>query len=208
MIRLLVLLFALVSGPALAQEFPSVYRVSGVASNDVLNIRSAPDASSDIIGTFQPGTTGVEVMFTDASGLWARVNTGERAGWTSLRFLEPEDGRPWHDMYQPVQCFGTEPFWSVELTGRGPSSYRFFGEEVSTLTPIWESPVFGHDSSESVIFRHESGYSQTVTMLRSEACNDGMSDREYGLAVTIMSEGPDTFLPDPLLRGCCVLTTP
>lgn len=208
MIRMLALLVVLVAGPALAKDFPAVYRVSGVASDDVLNIRSAPDASSEIIGAFQPGTIGVEVMFTDPSGLWARVNTGERAGWTSLRFLEPEDSRPWHDMFQPVQCFGTEPFWSVELTGRAPSSFQVLGEEVSTLNPVWESPVFGHDRTDSVIFRHESGYSRTVTMLRAEACNDGMSDREYGLAVTIMSEGPDTFLPDPLLRGCCTLTSP
>lgn len=208
MIRILAIVLALVAGPATADDFPAMYRVSGVASNDVLNIRSAPDAISNVIGSFEPGTTGVEVMFADPSGKWARVNSGERAGWTSFRFLEPEDGLPWHDMNQPVQCFGTEPFWSVELTGRAPSPFLFFGDEVSTLTPIWESPVFGHDRLDSVIFRHDSGYSQTVTMLRAEACNDGMSDRDYGLAVTILSEGPDTFLPDPLLRGCCTLALP
>ncbi len=111
-------------------------------------------------------------------------------------------------MYQPVQCFGTEPFWSLELTGRVPSPFLFLGDEVATLTPIWESPAFGQGTPDSVIFRHSGAYSQTVTLLHAEACNDGMSDREYGLGVTILSEGPDTFLPDPVLRGCCTLSLP
>ncbi|MBO6774261.1 MAG: hypothetical protein JJ897_01915 [Marinibacterium sp.] len=40
---------------ASAQDrWPGLYSVIGVASNDVLNIRIAPDASSDIIGSFGP----------------------------------------------------------------------------------------------------------------------------------------------------------
>lgn len=208
MLRLAVLLLTVMAGVAAAQDYPALHGVSGVAADDVLNIRRAPDPGSEIIGSFQPDEAGIEVMFTDPSGRWARVNAGERAGWTSLGFLTREDSLAWHDMYRPVQCFGTEPFWSLELTGRAPSPFLLLGEEMTTLTPIWESPVFGHGTPDSVVFRHSSAFSQTVTVLRAEACNDGMSDREYGLGVTILSEGPDTFLPDPLLRGCCTLGTP
>ena len=60
MIRVLILLLALAL-PLRAEEFPAAYAVTGVASNDVLNIRARPDAGSAIIGSLAPDATGVEV---------------------------------------------------------------------------------------------------------------------------------------------------
>jgi uncharacterized membrane protein len=40
-----------------------------------------------------------------------------------------------------------------------------------------------------------------VAYLSPAQCSDGMSDRQYALALSFM-QGPDT----PLLTGCCSLT--
>lgn len=77
MIRLLAFFFAFLSTPALAQDiYPALHDVTGVAADDVLNIRSEPSASSPIIGTFSPFETDVEVVALSPDGGWGRVNAG------------------------------------------------------------------------------------------------------------------------------------
>ena len=39
-----------------------MFDVTGVAANDVLNIRAAPDASAEIIGTLSPNARDIEVV--------------------------------------------------------------------------------------------------------------------------------------------------
>jgi hypothetical protein len=60
---------------ALAQTTaePSYMRVTGVASNDSLNVRAEPRASSADIGDLAFNARGVEVIGTDASGAWGRI---------------------------------------------------------------------------------------------------------------------------------------
>lgn len=113
----------LLAGPvSAAQEYilPTLFDVQDVAADDVLNIRETPDAMAPIIGTLAHDATGIEVMGTDRSGQWGRVNTGERGGWVSMRFLTYRS-----DVWQPeklpagLTCGGTEPFWSfTEQDGR------------------------------------------------------------------------------------------
>ena len=74
MIRILLTLLFLAL-PAQAQDFPALYAVTGVAADDVLNIRSRPDAGAPIIGALAPDSTGVEVL--GRSGNWALVSAGE-----------------------------------------------------------------------------------------------------------------------------------
>ena len=71
------------AGPAGAQTIlPTLYDVTGVRANDVLNIRAMPDASSSILSELPHDAKGVEVV--DARAGWARVNTFERSGWGAV----------------------------------------------------------------------------------------------------------------------------
>ena len=94
MIRALLLLF-LLAGPAAAtqDQWPALFDVSGVAPDDVLNIRAAPSASAEIIGTLAPDAAGVEVVRPDSRHGWGLVNTGEGSGWASLAFLVRRPGQ-------------------------------------------------------------------------------------------------------------------
>lgn len=49
--------------------------MTGVATDNVLNIHTRPDAASDMIGSLAPDTTGIEVVAV--SGNWALINSPE-----------------------------------------------------------------------------------------------------------------------------------
>ncbi|HEY5253039.1 MAG TPA: SH3 domain-containing protein, partial [Acidobacteriaceae bacterium] len=62
-----------------------LYKVAGVASNDVLNIRRSPSIRSEIVGLIPPN--GREITVEDRSGHWWRINYNGKAGWVNRQFL-------------------------------------------------------------------------------------------------------------------------
>lgn len=65
------------------------YRVTDVASDDVLNIRSGPDSTRTIIGTIPPNGRGVRIVGT-CVGQWCPISYQRASGWVSRRFLAGE----------------------------------------------------------------------------------------------------------------------
>ena len=94
------------------------------------------------------------------------------------------------DLSKPVRALGTEPFWSVELTGtemiyttpmppeqRAPQP----NPVVQGTTATWEAKT-------------ADGTALTVTLVATE-CSDGMSDRTYPLTAMVK-------IGDLALTGC------
>lgn len=194
MIRILTLLL-LLALPLRAEEFPATYAVTGVAANDVLNIRARPDAVSAIIGALAPDATGVEVLGT--SGRWAVVNTDEGTGYAALRFLSREPGASWGALRTPLTCVGTEPFWALEIDP-GARLTTFQSPEMpepmtNSMTEIWPAGPWGTTAALTL--------QQGLGVLQPRQCSDGMSDRSYGIAIDIFSRIED----HPRLTGCCSL---
>ncbi|QDI77515.1 peptide-binding protein [Leisingera aquaemixtae] len=180
--------------PAAAQEFPALYSVAGVAADDVLNIRSAPSASAEIIGTLAPDQAGVEVVAADGSGTWGLVNSGERSGWAALRYLtraSTEDGLA---LPRRFSCFGTEPFWILNITQDGAADYATPGGH----TRLKAGRVLtSRNHGGHYLLPLEGG---AGAVIRRSACSDGMSDRTFGLSVDLFQlDTPD------LQSGCCSL---
>jgi uncharacterized protein YraI len=67
----------------------SAYKVSGVAANDVLNIRSGPDANSGIVSSIPPDGRGVRIV-GGCSGQWCPIDYLNARGWVNRRFLVSE----------------------------------------------------------------------------------------------------------------------
>jgi hypothetical protein len=65
------------------------YRVGGVASNDVLNIRSGPDAGSAIVSTIPPDGSGIR-MTGSCAGNWCPIVYRSAQGWVHRRYLTSE----------------------------------------------------------------------------------------------------------------------
>ena len=201
----LVLLLVAASPASATQEYilPTLFDVTGVAADDVLNIRSAPDASSAIIGTLSSNARDIEVVGLDKTGRWAQVNTQERSGWAALRFLAYQvDVWPHMDLPESLQCFGTEPFWSFR-----PAEDNI---EFSTPEARESSLRIEHVLSTGVFRDPRRSFSAKIenrsltAVIVPIACSDGMSDRAYGLDVTvILQENGEPRM----LTGCCSIAS-
>lgn len=194
--RLVFLLFLSLCGPALAQDLPAQFSVTGVAADDVLNIRAAPDAGAEKIGALGPYTINIEVLDLSENGRWGRIGLPEGNGWVSMRYLERQALAEGTVIPRPLTCLGTEPFWRIGLYPRG-DEYERLGEERQDLTLISERP--GEDGYQAEWTGNGVTYSLVVTR---GACGDGMSDRAYGWTGTLYRDsasGAETLL------GCCTL---
>lgn len=204
-----VLWLAVLGLPAAAQEFPALHSVTGVASDDVLNIRSAPSAGSEIIGTLAPDQTGVEVVQADSSGKWGLVNSGEQSGWTALRYLDRVSSSNWYELPdQALECFGTEPFWSLTLDDA--ASFSTPDSPGTSFTLAAREPAAGRSGKSGF---HAARLSSTETSspeavslsgtLTAQHCSDGMSDRAYGISIDLLHLRSTGQLD--VLTGCCSL---
>ena len=199
--RLILAFLALLAAPAWANgPIPQLHDVTGVAADDVLNIRAEPSASAPIIGGLAPDATDIEVIWVNDDGNWGLINDTEHSGWVSMAFLEP---RGVHiDNYNlPVgmRCFGTEPFWS--LTHEGGTLTL---DELAADTPREFDLTIAQDNAGIDVFtrmiRALGDGGAFTALVEPRMCDDGMSDRNYGLTIRMMAG--DTA---PLLNGCCSL---
>ncbi|MCI2400107.1 peptide-binding protein [Aliiroseovarius subalbicans] len=178
---------------------PALYDVTGVASDDVLNIRQSPAASSDLVGSLAPNAIGVEVIRLSDTGSWGLVNTQEWAGWVSMRFMarHPDQGL----FPMPATCFGTEPFWSMTLPKAGPVAFKSAAGENYSFQTKTTMTANGMPYRYSVVADGSDGTMHSV--ISRSACNDGMSDMEFGLTIDVILRAAAGYTH---YSGCCSLT--
>ena len=183
------------------QEYflPTLFDVSGVAVGDVLNVRTAPDASSAVIGSLAPDARNIEVVGLDRSGRWAQINTRERSGWVALRYLAYQVGVWDHGrLPESLRCFGTEPFWSLAARdSRLVLSLPDAPDLSLPLRSVLDTGVF-RDPRRAILA--DEGAERLMLVATPKACSDGMSDRAYGLEATVVREGEGGT---QMLAGCC-----
>lgn len=198
LVRFFLALLALFVVPLRAEVLPALFHVTGVAPDDVLNIRAAPDAGAPIVGSLPPDATGVEV--TAIQGNWAVVATGEGIGYAALRYLERSPGPDWTALQTPLTCLGTEPFWSLLIDpAQGEARFRTPEDEAdrsATIAATWPALPWGR----SAAVRLPDG----MAVLAPAKCSDGMSDSRYGIAIDLFPTRPD----GQRLSGCCHLGLP
>lgn len=178
---------------------PQYFTVTGVAANDVLNIRAEASGSAEIVGALAPGAGPVEVVMTD--GDWGRVSAGDQSGWVSMKFLQPRamETLPETPIPAGLRCLGTEPFWSLTLDA---GSLRYSDPEGAALSlPLSASGSFVARPHRFYVEAGEGGDTVTAIVSSAELCSDGMSDRDYGWAVDFLRRDADGISG---LTGCCM----
>jgi len=162
---------------------PRLVEITGVPANDTLNLRQRPSGNSADIGDLHNGEQ-VEILSTQ--GNWGLIGRGEGDGWISLRYTQ-QVSRPILASGLPVglACFGTEPFWSMNLLKLGVVSVDGVSQ------PILESGISMNDTQTYFLATPE-----IVGILRAQQCSDGMSDRTYGWQF-------DVVTGQGLFSGCC-----
>lgn len=75
-----------IGGTALAEDgpLPDLFDVTGVNSNDVLNVRSAPDADAEVIGSLDHDARDIEIVAVEDG--WGRVNQENAAAGRRCAF--------------------------------------------------------------------------------------------------------------------------
>lgn len=200
MLVLLVMLL-LFGTAALAQDLPYLANVTGVARDDVLNLRAAPDAGSPVVGTLPPGAVDVEVVDTNAADTWARVLAGEASGWAAMRYLARQPGPTWTALRTSLSCYGTEPFWNATLNpAKGAAIIGRLESGTELLTIPWSMP--GTSVPAVAGFRLQGETGEGFATVTATPCSDGMSDSVMGLSVTLFMTGNTG---NQALSGCCSL---
>lgn len=199
MLRLFTVAFVVFASTVSAQMLPERYKIEGVASDDVLNIRARPDANSAKIGELGPDTLNVEILRTLEG--WGQVPTSEGMGWVSLQFLTLN---PWptKEAPRPLVCSGTEPFWTQALFPRGP---EYNALAVDTSTTDEQTVIYEKAAPNGFLIRLQDGEGPgaiRTLMVDGRACSDGMSDRPYGMSATLFNETPDGNF---MQTGCCTM---
>ncbi len=202
MTRLTLFCLAALALPAAALAEPRVYRVTGVASDDTLNVRAAPSASSADIGDLAHDARGIEVAGTDASGAWGSIIWEEGNAWIAMRFLAPDTVEPIGGTTLPsgLLCSGTEPFWSLRLS---PASATF--QDISGAGHVMSlagARVAEGRTTEPVQISLSGATAGSLGIISAARCSDGMSDRAYPWSVSYIlnSDAGQRFL-----AGCCHL---
>lgn len=181
------------ASPGAAQSFPARFSVTGVAEDDVLNIRAAPSASAPVLDVLSPHAKGVEILGYSADGAWARLGLPEGEGWVARRFVAEEPVEDPRKVPLPLRCVGTEPFWSLSVDG-ADAVFETPDEGPRPLRPIGRAESF----RGFVLAFDDRGETRDLTVMRAE-CSDGMSDRPYGFTALVWNRGEE------VLEGCCFL---
>ena len=190
------------------------YRVTGVAANDVLNIRkdvaSAGQVSAaPIIGSIPSGATGVKgtgVTVEVEGSLWRQVVHDGVVGWVAARYLAASERAGPVSAPVGLTCGGTEPFWSMTFdASRAVREDPGAGASVDRFRYVPTPPRFAAGRSHvwSVALRSAGGSpAATAVFIRTDACSDGMSDFTYPIEFVLTEDDRD----GAVLSGCCQLT--
>lgn len=185
--------------------FPALYDVAGVAADDVLNLRAEPSAAAQKRGELAPNAVDAEVLRVSEDGRWGLVAMSESTGWAAMRYLQRQPGPDWDQSPTRLACSGTEPFWSAKLDAA--KGQVFLDQMDSETLGLWFDWKAEADGRRGVIGMSLLGPARVgFATLTGQSCTDGMSDREYGIALTLFLKGVDgSSAGTSGFSGCCRL---
>ncbi len=195
------------TGPVLAEDKtipePGLrYRITGVAQNDQLNVRAEPRADAQIVGSLRPETGEIVVTGTQqvigSTIWWELVYPGaeQKIGWVNSRFLTSDGSFDTEETNYPLNCIGTEPFWSLAIDGN-IARYSSPDHDISTFEA---SPWVSAQGlrGQFVVRLSDKGAQGFAVVLRVyNLCTDNMSDALYPFHVTVIRPDAEVF------GGCC-----
>jgi len=185
--------------PVMAQDLPALFRVTGVAPDDRLNLRAAPSARSAVLGGLAADAADIEVVARSPDGRWGRTNLGEVSGWVAMRFLQAQSHPDWHAGLIGLACLGTEPFWSLRAF---LPSHRaeFVTPDNGGVELVLDAGALPATQFPRTLALPFSGAHEGMAVLRPAACSDGMSDMAFGIEAQLYFRGQVEGL-----SGCCRL---
>lgn len=145
------------------------FKVVGVASNDVLNVRALPNSRSPILSFFKPNTPLLDVFSVSEDGKWFEVNAGEGTGWIRNKFVEELEVSvfPGSNVPNQLTCFSNEPFIDVQFD-RTVASFTGFAQPTRKIT-LSRVQVLSSSPAQVMITGAETG---AKIMISNHICMD------------------------------------
>lgn len=193
--RIAIILSLLLPVAAQAQQFPALYQVTGVASDDTLNVRQEPNARSMIVDQLMPYAFNIEVVRLSDDSKWGLISAGEWMGWVSMRYMQRVENATPGEVPRPMICGGTEPFWSLGMYPRG-AEFSSPDDGRRDLTVLNEAAGW---QGYAALFEEGPTLNRTLTIERGY-CDDGMSELEFGFRAVLFNQTPQG---DSVMFGCC-----
>jgi uncharacterized membrane protein len=208
--RFLILnLLLLIASPAAADQRSApepalTYRVVNVAPDDVLRVRSQPEASAPVIDNLPADAsdiilTGLKQSVGQATWWQIVVKSADgSAGWVNSRFLAVVDPTAKPETSFGLRCIGTEPFWSLEIANGQASFTTPEGERWLWKAHSWRDAA-GHQAGQRFVIQLESPNASgwAAVSRPQQFCSDGMSDLEYPYDLIVATP------TGRVLGGCC-----
>lgn len=144
------------------------FRVFGVASNDVLNVRVLPNAVSPIVAILLPDTPLLEVFSVSDDGKWFEVNAEEGTGWIRNKFVEELEVSVFPETNVPDQlsCFASEPFIDAQFD---KTVLSFTGLDKPREISLLQAQVLRSSPAEVTMTGAETGEQIVIS---NQICND------------------------------------
>ena len=181
-------------------DFPALYDVTGVALDDVLNVREGTGASYPVIETLAPNDRNIEIVQLSDDGKWGLIGYPGGSGWASMRYLARQPGQDGRGFPSSLGCGGTEPFWGLVFNGQS-ANYDMMGEDNQSFTKVWEDTAVGMAPISYAVKLQGNGGDITAVIHRN-LCNDGMSEMTYGFDIDVIFSRPSG---NSYYSGCCSL---
>jgi uncharacterized membrane protein len=191
---------ALLFSPALAQTQPSepepglLYRVKDLASGEVLPLFQQPDGDSELVGELRWDARDVVLSgaSTEVDGhVWYQAVHDGAYAWIDAAHLAPQDDDRTENY--PLQCLGTEPFWSVRINGGA----IFETPDVAPTSWTASEWLPARGLIGRYMIRLSSGYGTGYLAMLRQTCSDGMSDINYPFEAIMITPG------QAVRAGCC-----
>ncbi|GGE36834.1 hypothetical protein GCM10007276_12860 [Agaricicola taiwanensis] len=184
------LLIVLSLVPAQAQERAQVV---DVPSWDTLNMRAEPKEDAPIIRALPSYASNIEVM--ERRDDWVKVRYFDKEGWVAARFLGASLTYAGNEPPMPLECRGTEPFWSL-VFDKKTALYREIGTDIDERLPITDARA-SRNNLTAWAMTFGRGTVERVVLARDPLCSDGMSDTNFLFNVIVIRRDGE------VRSGCC-----
>ena len=185
------------------QLFPAFYDVTGVASNDTLNVRSGIGTKHPITHKLKHNQRYVEIIRLSDNGRWGLIGYPEGSGWASMRFLTRQPNQNGNDVPRPISCGGNEPFWGLSLD-QNENVFSTPSSAPKSFSTIWQGIPNGM-LAISYGIKMANGPEEINAIIRRTQCSDGMSEMEYGFEINVLISD---YSGHQMYHGCCSLVRP
>ena len=185
------------------QLFPAFYDVTGVASNDTLNVRSGIGTKHPITHKLKHNQRYVEIIRLSDNGRWGLIGYPEGSGWASMRFLTRQPNQNGNDVPRPISCGGNEPFWGLSLD-QNENVFSTPSSAPKSFSTIWQGIPNGM-LAISYGIKMVNGPEEINAIIRRTQCSDGMGEMEYGFEINALISNCSGY---QMYHGCCSLVRP